>query len=380
MNISTQIENLVGIARDEVERVRRPLESAFTLPPLAYTSEEIYQAEIDNIMRKSWMPLARVDQVPNPGDYIAMDILDQPVVVVHGHDGEIRVLSRVCLHRAAPIVEGSGNRKLFSCPYHAWSYDTTGQLVRAPMMEGAEGFSASACKLPQIRTEIWEGFILANLNADCDPFAPQVESFRKYFEKFKLSEMVVARTVEFESPWNWKVLVENFMEAYHHIATHSKTLEQIYHAADSTVPDNDGPWSILHMPSEHDHQGVLPAVDGLEDWQERDLFANVLFPHFLFAVQGTALTWYQVFPDSVDKFLLKIHLCFPKSSFEIDGFEEAADAAAELVQLIHQEDIGANDLVWSGLNAQLTRQGRLAPFEKSIWQLNQWWLDRMQGL
>lgn len=376
--MTTLIDRIPDLTAEEIERVRKPLTDAYTLPPKAYLSEEVFAREETQIMRKSWLPLARVDQIAEPGQYISLDLFGQPVMVVHGMDGEFRVMSRVCLHRAAPVAEGDGKRKLFTCPYHAWSYDTTGQLVRAPLMDGAEGFSEKDYKLPQIRSEIWNGFILANLDPEAEPFAPQVADYSDYFANFKLEDMVVVKTLEFDSPWNWKVLVENFMEAYHHIATHAQTFEPIFHARDSQVPDNTGPWSILHMPSAHDELAPgLPPIEGLEDWQERDLFASVLFPHFMLAFQGNGAAWYQVFPQAADKMLLKIHLLSPKAHLALDGFADASEASASMVSVIHHEDIEANDKVWEGLNAPLTKQGRLSPLEKSIWQMNQWWLDRI---
>ncbi len=376
--MTTLIDTIPDLSADEISRVRKPLNDAYTLPPKAYLSDQIYALEETEIMRKSWLPLARIDQIAEPGQYISLDLFGQPVMVVHGTDGVYRVMSRVCLHRAAPLTEGEGKRKLFTCPYHAWSYDTTGQLIRAPLMDGAEGFAEKDCRLPQIRSEVWNGFIMANLDPDADAFAPQVSEYASYFENFKIDEMVVVKTLEFDSPWNWKVLVENFMETYHHIATHAQTFEPIFHARDSKVPDNAGPWSILHMPSAHDEPAPgLPPIEGLEPWQQRDLFATVMFPHFMLAFQGTGAAWYQVFPQAADKLLLKIHLLSPKSHLAIEGFAEAAEASAGLVNIIHHEDIDANDKVWVGLNAPLTEQGRLSPLEKSIWQMNQWWLDQM---
>ncbi len=384
--MTIQHTNLPGITAEELARVQQPLDKAYTLPPASYTDPAIYAREVETIMRKSWLPLARVDQVANPGDYISLDLFGQPVMVVHGEDGEIRVMSRVCLHRAAPIAQGSGQRKLFTCPYHAWSYDTAGALVRAPLMEGADGFDEKGatkkpCRLPQIKTEIWNGFIMANLDQDAAPFAPQVAGFTDYFEKFKLDELVVVKTLDFPSQWNWKVLVENFMEAYHHIAAHSTTLEPVFHARESKIPDNDGaPWSILHMPSAD--PSAAPgegSVEGLEDWQARDLFAAVLFPHFLLGIQGNGTVWYQLFPEAHDRLTLKIHICLPRAVAEADETGEIANATAELISHIHQEDIEANDMVWRGLNAPLTKQGRLSPLEKSIWQINQWWLGKMMA-
>ena len=369
---------LPGLAAEELRRVRAPLESAWTLPPAAYLREDIHDLEVERIFRRTWFPLARLEQLAQPGDFLALDLMGQPLLLVHGADGEVRAMSNVCLHRAAPIAEGSGRRRLFTCPYHAWAYDTVGQLVAAPLMEGADGFDPAACRLPQIRTEVWEGFVMVNLDSHAAPFAPQVTGLTRYFANFRLSDMAIVRTLTFDSAWNWKVLVENFMEAYHHLATHSETFEPIYHARDSRVEDADGPWSILHMPSAGpDAPPRERLVGGLEDWQARDLFAAVVFPHFMFAVNGDGLFWYQVFPEAAGRLTLRIHIGMPRTALSLEGFEEMADGAAAVAGHIHQEDIAANDLVWRGLNAPMTRQGRLSPLERAIWQLNQWWLDQL---
>lgn len=371
--------SLPGMAPEEIARVAQPLEHAWTMPPAAYTSPEIFELEKEAILRRGWLPIGRVDQVPNPGDYIALTLLDQPIMIVHGKDGEVRVMSRVCLHRAAPIVEGTGNRRLFTCPYHAWTYKSDGQLAGAPLMDDAEGFDKKKCRLPQMRTEIWNGFILVNFDDDAEPFAPQVAGFARYFENFKLDDMVIVKTLEFDSHWNWKVLVENFMEAYHHIATHSTTFEPIYHARDSLVLDADGPYSILRMPTNKvvENEAGLPMIEGLTENQQTDIYASVLFPFFLIGLQRDAMAWYQVLPISHDRLTLKIHVGVPRTTAELPEADKMAEAVGEMLNVIHHEDIGANDLVWNGLTAPLTRQGRLSPLERSIWQLNQWWLAKM---
>lgn len=374
--------DLPGIKADELELVAKPLNQAWTMPPTAYTNPALYDLEKEHIFRKSWIAVGRVDQVASAGDYLAFTLLEQPLVIVHGQDGKIRVMSRVCLHRAAPIVEGSGNRKLLTCPYHAWSYGTDGALVRAPLMEGAQGFEEKSCRLPQISTEIWNGFILINLDPQAESLTPKIKTYSKFFQNYKMEDVVIVETLEFDSLWNWKVLVENFMEAYHHIATHSTTFEPTYHAKDSTIPDSDGPYSILHMPTnqEHDSSQGFPMFKGLKDWQERDLLATVIFPCFLLAFQGNLIVWYQVLPLAHNRLTLKIHLCAEKSALDLPDLTERCESLKKGVEFIHGEDIAANDMVWRGLKAPLTRQGRLSPLEKSIWQLNQWWLQQMSSV
>ncbi|MEM7018300.1 MAG: aromatic ring-hydroxylating dioxygenase subunit alpha [Pseudomonadota bacterium] len=373
-----QYTPVLTLTADELSKVTLPLEQAYTLPPSAYTSQAIYDLEMQNIMVKTWHPVARVDQVAKLGDYLSLDFLGQPLLIVHGQDDEIRVMSRVCLHRAAPLISGDGNRKLFTCPYHAWSYDTTGQLIRAPLMEEVQGFEEKKCALPQLKMELWQGFILINFDDNAAPFAPSVAGFTEYFQNFKLEQMAVVKVLEYPSTWNWKVLVDNFMEAYHHIAIHNQTLESAYHAKDSKVPDNTGPWSILHMPAAISSNVGEPAANpDLEQWQRDDLFANAIFPMFLVAMHDTSLIWYQVLPEGPEQFTLRIHICLPRHFREIENFDEIVEGATQGVVAVHEEDIHANDLVWSGLTAPLTQQGRLSGLERSIWQFNQWWVDKL---
>ena len=101
------------------------------------------------------------------------------------------------------------------------------------------------------------------------------------------------------------------------------------------------------------------------------------FPHFMFALHGNGMAWYQVFPEAADRLILKIHVCVPGFARELPEFEQIVEASAQFTDHVHQEDIAANDLVWRGLTAPMTGQGRLSPLEASIWQLNQWWLKRM---
>ena len=80
-------------------RVAGPLAEAWTLPPAAYTDPEVSTRELDSIFRHDWICVARSSQLPTPGDYVAVDLIDQPVLVIRQDDGTLRAMSNVCLHR-----------------------------------------------------------------------------------------------------------------------------------------------------------------------------------------------------------------------------------------------------------------------------------------
>ena len=147
---------------------------------------------------------------------------------MRGQDDKVRVLSNVCRHRSSVIVEGKGNAKNFVCPYHAWTYANNGQLLRAPYMDQVAGFDVKGCRLPELATEIWRGFVYVNLDGKAKPLAPRLKGLEPYVRNFHPEDMVVQTVLDEVWPTNWKCLAENFMEGYHlstvhHITLHHRT-------------------------------------------------------------------------------------------------------------------------------------------------------------
>jgi len=369
-------------SRDALSGAGQPLERASTLPPEAYTDPAVYEREIDCILRKEWLCAGRVDQVREPGRYVTLDLLGDRLVIARDLAGDVRVLSRVCRHRAAELVSGAGRARAFRCPYHAWTYGLDGRLIGAPLMDRVEGFDKSTCGLPEIRSEVWQGWIFVNFDTGALPLGPRLQPLAALLENYRVSDMVAIETAVLDSPFNWKVLVDNFMEAYHHIAIHKETLEPIFPATLSRVLDNDGPYSVLVMPGREGGPDAgdishLPRHGTLDDWQRRSLVAAVVFPFHLFVPGADSLTWYQLFPKAPDCFTLRIHTCVPQATLDDPGCQEAIDELQEFTRLIHRQDIAACEAVWAGLTSRSVEAGRLSHLERSIWQFNQWWIARM---
>jgi phenylpropionate dioxygenase-like ring-hydroxylating dioxygenase large terminal subunit len=364
----------------ERDSITCDLAHASTLPPRAYTDPTAWERELSAIFRRDWVCVARADQVVDPGDYIAVDLVDQPVVAIRGDDGEIRAMSNVCLHRAMPLVAGAGSGRWIVCPYHQWSYGRDGLLHSAPMMDGAADFDAQLCRLPQLAVEEWEGFVFVSMADDPPPLASQLAPLSAILDQYGLRDMVIADTIEFDSPWNWKLLVENFMEAYHHIGPHRDTFQHSNPAKQSFVLDNErGPWSLLHMPgvTDLDEPTDLPFLTGLDRERRADLLAVCVYPTLLFAVSGTLATWYEVVPHAHDRMTLRIHLLLEPDVATDPEVIASIPLVREGLRWIHGEDIPVNEGPWRGLHAPLARPGRLSPYEAAIWQFNQYWVDRI---
>ncbi len=167
----------------------KPYERGFSLPGAFYTDSLWTQTECSELFARDWFCVGRVEEVSQPGDFFAFDQIGEPLLVVHGRDGVIRVLSNVCRHRGTVIVEGSGNTKKFLCPYHQWAYDTAGQLLNAPHLDSHEAFNLQECRLPELKCEFWQGFNLANLNPRAASISKQLVALDEVIKNYHLDHV-----------------------------------------------------------------------------------------------------------------------------------------------------------------------------------------------
>lgn len=358
-----------------------PLERASTLPPGYYTDPQMYRLEEDVIFRRGWVSAGRVDQVTDPGDFFTFDLAGTPLIIVRGKDGELRALSASCLHRFMPVTEGAGNRSSFQCPYHLWTYALDGQLIGAPEMERADGFDRADCRLPEARIEVWEGFVFVNLDANAEPLAPQIATLTEKVAPYRMGEMRTAAIVDYESDWNWKVMVENFIESYHHLGIHPDTLQPFLPAHTSSHDDSDGPWLYHRIPTKD--RVPMPAqfaVPGeLTSEQRTELTVISVFPLLLVALQPDEMNYLQVIPQLHDRHIARWWICHRPDAFEHPEFESKLAGSKAILDAVHQQDIGACRAVWKGVQSQYARSGRLSHLEKGVWQFDEWVKEQLAG-
>jgi phenylpropionate dioxygenase-like ring-hydroxylating dioxygenase large terminal subunit len=352
------------------------LAHAATPAPEAYGGAA-YAQEIERVFRRGWISIARVDQLAKPGDYLSVDLFGEPLVAVRDRAGELRVLSRVCRHRAMAVVEGCGNRSSFQCPYHLWTFGLDGALLGAPHMEQAAGFDRAAVRLPALRTEVWQGWVFVNFDAAAPSLAAELEPLTARLAPWKIDAMRTLEPMVYDSPWNWKILVENFMESYHHAGIHPDTLQPYFPAATTYAEDVSGPFAILRNPARDRSQPVislLPPIDGLTLEERTEFLVGAVFPFHLFSVAPDHVLWYRIEPHDAERFTLRIYPCVPAAS--------AADTVAieqmrAFIDHIHQQDIRVCDSVQKGLRSRFAGRGRYSHLEKALWQFHRFLAQRL---
>jgi len=325
--------------------------------PQSFTDPAYFEQERRKVFHNSWICVAHTSQLQNTGDYVTVDLFGAPIVILRDEAGEIRTLSNVCLHRSMPIATGAGNTHVLTCPYHLWAYGLDGKLKSTPLIKAEEGLDKTHYQLPCLQTEIWQGFVFVNRERELKPLADQVTELAAKLAPYKLDEMVHVGSMEFASPWNWKIMVENFLEAYHHIGPHRNTLQPIYPALQSSRVDQTGPFSVLDMPGIDDHS---------------PLWAICLYPNMLFALDpGNPgyLTWYQMSNMRHDYFDLTVHVFLDETRA---ANPEEVKGALEMTNMIHQEDIPMCEGVQRGVQSPFAIHGPLAKLEAPLTHFRNW--------
>jgi phenylpropionate dioxygenase-like ring-hydroxylating dioxygenase large terminal subunit len=374
------------LRRQVIEAASLPLARATTLPRQAYTDENWFRTEADAVLGAGWICVAHVSQLRAPGQYVRLDLLDEPLLVIRDHAGAVRVLSRVCPHRAMDIMPDAmdfpaeGHAKSLACPYHRWSFGFDGQLKGCPEMQRAEGFDKRDWALAAIRAEILEGFVFVNLDNNASPLVEQYAELGALLAPWNCAEMELAIALEWECDFNWKVMVENWTESYHHLGAHHTTLHPYMPAQDTWTEPEHPHFIRCHLPYAPELAEQVRIADSggtpiegfrpvaglpLERQQEWGLYVGL--PCFMVLTVRDRVIWYRLQPISAERCKLLTTTLVTREATEAPDYARTVERETTMLRDFHVEDMQVNAAVQHGLRSQRVVRGRLSHLEEPIW-------------
>lgn len=216
-----------------------------------YTDPDFTKLEFEKLWSRTWQMAARLDEVPEPGDYTVYDIGDESVIVVRVDTDTIKAFNNACPHRGTSLAVGCGTfeHSRIICPFHGWRWGIDGMiqyvLEREQFHSGQ--LKDSDVSLRELKLEVYAGFVFINFDKNPPSFESFIAPVRQLIDDLAIGDMHHIWWKSVVAPANWKVALEAFLEAYHVPATHP----QLETASAAFIYGDD----VSGPPPEYSHAG-----------------------------------------------------------------------------------------------------------------------------
>jgi phenylpropionate dioxygenase-like ring-hydroxylating dioxygenase large terminal subunit len=195
------------------------------IPKDVYFSREFARLEAEQLWPRVWQIACRLEEIPNVGDYVTYDILDDSIIVVRESETTIKAFHNSCPHRGRRLTEGCGHAQKFVCRFHGWQYQLDGSNCRVvDRGDWGGGLKDSDIRLKDIQVGTWGGFVFINMDPHCEPLAKFLEPIDAYCGKFEFEKLRYRWYKTTVLPCNWKTMLEFFNEFYHVQQAHMQLL------------------------------------------------------------------------------------------------------------------------------------------------------------
>ena len=335
-------------------------DSSATLPANYYFDPAIFEREAEGIFYKTWQFVGFTFDLQNAGDYITANILDQKVLVVRGKDGELHAFYNVCMHRGHILAEGKGNKTIFTCPFHAWSYDTTGELKAAGNAENVAGFHLEDFHLSEIRVETLATLVLVNFDPDAlslEDWAPGMAAhWREHVKMFDRLKLVHEQ--HYDIACNWKLTIDQ-NECYHCPVIHGG-VTTVEGGPDAWITTEFDYWSTheIRANDEVTRTRIAERKDphNVETWQN-EAYIWWLWPNLVFVTHQAPTNFKLLHVMPVDaEHTHEVLYCFtlddPPSQDDTDNIDRFAN-------IVNPQDIDPMEKQQLGLHSRGYTMGRL---------------------
>ncbi|MEL6319663.1 MAG: aromatic ring-hydroxylating dioxygenase subunit alpha [Cyanobacteria bacterium J06626_14] len=264
------------------------------LPGHAYTSADWFANEQQTLWRTTWQWIGRIEEIPNPGDYLTGMLGQEPIVVIRQADQSLRAMHNVCPHRGARLLGGAGTiGQVMRCPYHAWTYRPDGQLIAVSQPQQFPTLDLANIQLLSASIECWDGFIFVNPSPDAEALTDYLGDIPDFFAQYDdaFSELREVSRWTYREPVNWKFIVENYAEDYHFSVVHPHSLG-FYDVSKSVVTLTE-PHCLFHIP----YRDRAPDPQHRSMWKKgKSSYQGYLFPNMMINTEDDHVSVFRLTP------------------------------------------------------------------------------------
>jgi Rieske 2Fe-2S family protein len=363
------------------------IEARTTLPGRDYFGPEVFELDRERIFFRHWYYLGRADDLPAPGDYVAVDVAGESIVVVRAKDETLHGFYNVCRHRGSRLCDpGSGHmRGAIKCPYHAWSYSFDGRLIGTPLV-GKDEVDRESLGLWPVSVDTWAGFLFVSFAESPEPLveslAAQYESPLP-FERFgPLGELRVGFRTITDVAANWKILVENYNECLHCPTVHPELVAVVPTYKRGEVIENgrtDGGVAIAGDGTSFTRSGrsTLPVMPGFDEHEATSIYSACIFPNMFLDISATSTVATCLHPRGPEQTTIVAEYLFRPEVIAGPGFDPSE--IVEFTELVAHQDYVVCERVQQGVRSRAFTHGVYAEKDELPLAFNRRYLAARDG-
>ena len=359
---------------------------SLTLPSEWYLSETIFALEKEHIFLQDWVCVGRAEDIAKVGDHKVLSLFGESILLLRNNEHELRAFYNVCRHRGAqlcpeeeqedsderiPLKGGVVGGKAIMCPYHAWTYDLNGRLIRAPHLTSDMGLNLEDIRLHPVAVESWGGFVFLHLSPEqAKPFSEHIAASAERFTRYPLAELVVAKTLTYSVNANWKVLCENYNECYHCGPVHPELCQLVPAFKENGGADLDWDNGVPHR--EGATSFTLTGTTTREAFPDLDVFekerhkGDLIYPNLFLSLAADHVAVYILHAEGPKKTRIDCHFLFAQD--EINRVDFDPSDAVDFWHLVNRQDWTICERVQIGMDSRVHKQGVFSPMED--WNLD----------
>jgi nitrite reductase/ring-hydroxylating ferredoxin subunit len=248
----------------------------------AYTDPVLADREWDEFFQKVPQCIGMSGDLTEPGSFLTNNDLGVPILATRDADGKFKAFVNSCRHRGVVVeTQDRGTKHRFACPFHAWTYDTSGALVGLPKTDHFGEVDKECLSLVSLPAEERHGLLFVHPDRDGEMDLDHLlgEWFNEEFSTWGFGDLVPLVQDEYDTACNWKLALDTFGETYHFSTLHKDTLFNGFHGNVQ-----------IHDETDHLHRMILC---------KRDIDTMRNLPEDQWDITVAALPVYWVFPNAI---------------------------------------------------------------------------------
>ncbi len=330
-----------------------PLERAWMIPAPWYFDARVAELERQSVFAGTWQAVARLDQVREKNSFVTTECAGEPLLITRGEDGQLRGFFNVCRHHAAAVMtEPEGRATQFRCPYHGWTYASSGALKGAPEFDGVCNFDRAKNGLVPVRVDTQESFVFVNIDGQAPPLGEFLGSVVRLVEPLHLSALRFFERRTYALNCNWKVYVDNYLDGGYHVPHLHKGLGSVIEYKQYTIETFERA-CLQSSPIAADTGSDASTAAT----RQGSAFYLWVYPNFMINAYEGVMDTNLVLPMGVDRCAVVFDYYFAKAGDAEQARNRESIAVSERVQ---DEDKLICEAVQRGLGSRAYLAGRLS--------------------